>query len=426
MKWIAKPIGGLIVASLLVSGCESAKTDETQKKEPAPVDVTTAAVKRQPIDQIVDVTGTIYGDEEATISTKIAGRLSEIYVDVGDRVPPGGRLARIDPVDDELFVRQKESAVAEALAALGLTELPGGDFDVNKVSTVERARLQAASATSKRERGEKLFTQTPPLISAQDFDDLKTAESVGQQDFEVARLQARTLLATARSKVADLEQSRQRLRDTVIYAPDEPDATRPAATQPAAAPAGGRFAVASRSVSVGEYLPLGAATFRLVADDVVKFRTAVPERFVGQVKVGQKVMLNVAGEAKAFEGKVSRISPAVESQSRTFQVEILVPNPQARLRPGSFARGTIITGQQPDVAFVPKAAVVTFAGVSKVYAIRDGKAVEMIVTTGDVADGLTPLLTGFKGGDEVAMSNFNKLANNVPVRPSGPATMPTK
>src|SRR5690606_6413584 len=143
----------------------------------------------------VSVVGTLYGDEETTISAKVPGRVRQILADVGDRVSPGEALAEIDPVDYELVIDQKEMSVRQALARLGLKELPDGDFDGSTIATVERARFQAANARAKLNRAKQLFEQQPPLISEQDFADLQTANEVAQRDYEVALLEAQALLA---------------------------------------------------------------------------------------------------------------------------------------------------------------------------------------------------------------------------------------
>src|SRR5205807_4404458 len=118
-------------------------------------------------------------------------------------------------------------------------------------------------------------------------------------------------------------------------------------------------------------------------DDPIKFRAQVPERFLGQVKVGQAVHVRVeAYPGDTFEGSVARISPQVDMGSRTFAVEMLLPNTDGRLGPGSFASGEILTRVDPQVTLVAAEAIVTFAGVSKVFTVAGGKAVEHKIEAG--------------------------------------------
>ena len=78
--------------------------------------------------------------------------------------------------------------------------------------------------------------------------------------------------------------------------------------------------------------------------------------------------------ASPIEGKVARINPSVDTASRTFQVETLVPNERGLLRPGGFAKAAIITDAEAKAAVVPIESIVRFAGVTKLFIVENGKA----------------------------------------------------
>jgi RND family efflux transporter MFP subunit len=175
------------------------------------------------------------------------------------------------------------------------------------------------------------------------------------------------------------------------------------------------FVVSERYVSVGELLPAVSKMFRVVDDDPLKFRAAVPERFVGDIKVGQRVAVKVDAYDESFPGEMSRINPQIDPVNRTFHFEILVPNATGRLRPGSFARGRVQTHTQDNVVFVPQEAVVTFAGVNKVFTVKGGKAAELPVDLGERDGDEVEVLKGLKGDESVVVSGTSKLATGVPV-----------
>lgn len=383
--------------------------DKPGGERPA-VEVKTAAVQHVDLDRTVEVVGTLYGDEEIVVSAKVAGRVVGMSADIGDRVAGGSQLAQIDPTDYQLEVSRRENAVAEALSSLGLSELPGDDFNVDTVSTVERARFQAANARAKMERARKLFEQKPPLISEQEYADLQTAYEVSQRDFEVARLNARSQLASARSRQSELNVAREQLADTRVLAP-KLDEQR-------------RFAVATRSVSQGEYVREASPMFRLVLDDILKFRGALPERFGQDVKVGQTITIQVAGLSEPVSGKVSRTSPAVDVATRTFQIEAIFINRDGRLRPGGFARGLILVGKDENVPAVPEKAVVSFAGVDKVFSVRDGKAIEHDVDLGPRFDGMVAIRGGLNDAQTVVVGGVSKVFDGAKVQTT-PSTQPT-
>jgi multidrug efflux pump subunit AcrA (membrane-fusion protein) len=307
-------------------------------------------------------------------------------------------------------------ALSESLAKLGLAEFPANDFEPEKVLLVIRARLQAANAEAKFRRGEQLYNQKPPLISDQDFADLRTAFNVAKSDSDVAVLNARSILAEAATRRSELGLAEQRLNDTTVRAPAAAESAGSAVSAATTQSAGvGRYAVSARLVSVGEYVREGTPMFRLVAADPIKFRAKVPERFVSQTRVGQRATVQVEAYPDVFQGTVARINPAVDLASRTFEVEVTVPNADGKLQPGAFARGAILTHVEENVVFVPKDAVVTFAGVSKVFTVADGKAVDHTVQLGVTQGDFIEINKGLKPGGEVIVTNTSKLAGGAPV-----------
>src|SRR5688500_13655049 len=100
-----------------------------QQPTPETVVVSVQPATIMPLQRSVDVVGTLYGDEETVISAKVAGRVTKIFGDVGDRVAPGAALAELDKIDYELSRAQRELAVRQALSQLGLQEFPAEPFD---------------------------------------------------------------------------------------------------------------------------------------------------------------------------------------------------------------------------------------------------------------------------------------------------------
>jgi multidrug efflux pump subunit AcrA (membrane-fusion protein) len=417
------------VAIAGVTGCDKADAKQAggATTQPAggakrdPVEVKTAAVTVGSMEMRVDVVGTFYGDEEAVISAKVPGRVVRVFADVGARVSSGSPLAQIDDADYRVAVEQREFAVKETLAKLGLAAFPPADFDIAKVATVERARLQAANAKAKLDRAKQLFEQRPPLISEQDYQNLQTEFEVANRDFDVAVLEAKSALVQARSREADQRAAQQRLDDTTVRAPGgEGEASLPvpagSSTRPTTAPNDARYAVTQRQVNIGEYVREGTALYRVVADDVLKFRGGVPERFASQVKVGQPVKLRVDGRDGEFVATVTRINPAVDVQTRTFQIEAELDNRGHALRAGQFARGYVVSGEQSGVVYVPAKAVASFAGIDRVFSVKDGKAVEHRVTRLAREGDPVPVKVDLKGATEVVVDGTEKLSADVPVK----------
>ena len=404
--------------------------------EAVPVSVRPVTVRAA--QRSVEVTGTLFGEDEVTISNKVPGKVIATYKDVGDRVAPGEELAQLLRNDYELALNQRQSALQEVLARLGTARVPPQDFDVSTLPAVSRARLQAENARQRFERGKQLHDRTPPLISDQDYADLQTAYDVARQGYEAELLTAKALVGEARTKQAELAIAEQALRDTTIRAP-RPSVARGApgggddaaesgvpTTAPATSPSSGKgtYAIAARYVSVGELLSAISRMYRLVDDDPLKLRAPVREQYVGQLRVGQRAMVRVDAYDREFEGHVARISPQVDPGSRTFQIEVVIPNAEGLLRPGGFARARVETRQQDNVVFVPRDAVVTFAGVTKVFTVKDGKAQEVVVEVAPATGADVEVTRGLKAGDPVIVKGANRLATGVPVAPNAAPAAP--
>jgi membrane fusion protein (multidrug efflux system) len=164
----------------------------------------------------------------------------------------------------------------------------------------------------------------------------------------------------------------------------------------------------------------------LVDDTPIKLRAKVPERYVADIKTGQKVKANVeAYPGVDFWGTVSRVNPQIDPDNRTFGLEVLIPNDDHRLKPGAFARANVQTHIDANVVFAPQEAVIAFAGVNKVFSVKDAKAVEIGVEPGDARspDGnYVEIASGLKGSEQLVVSGTSKLASGVPVVIRPPAT----
>lgn len=378
----------LALCGLVLSSCGDRTVAPRPAGAPDPQGQTVklVPVQTRPADRYVEITGTLYGEEEVSIAAEVPGRVVKIHAELGDTVPEGGQLAQIDPTDFQLALDEQNAALVAALAKIGLTELPKADIELSKLPLVARAEAEESNAKARLDRARRLYERTPPLLSEQDFADIQTRYEVASTSAAVERLNAQSLLSEARVKASALRTAQQRLNDTQIIAPPE----RPL-----------KYRVAARNVSVGEVVAEGQPLYRLVATDRVKFRGLVPERYAQQIVAGAWAQLTVDAFPKPFGAKVSRVAPAVDVATRSFEVEIQADNPEGRLKPGSFLRARILIGTQADARFVPESAVTQFAGVQRVFSVKDGKVVEHRVELREAADGFREVTGGLDGVEQI-------------------------
>lgn len=404
------------------SGAAPADTQATEA--PAPVTVTTVPVATRAVERTIPVVGTLNGFEEITISPKIEGRVSRLFFDIGDRVASEAVLAELEDVDYRLAVEQAERTLEQELARLGLTELPGPDFDPESNPTIVSARLLQENAQQQYERQQKLFAER--ASSAESFQRAETELKVAAAALIQARLQVQATAAAVRQRLSAVEAARQKLTDTRVAAPRiEP--LKLSASGPALPADALSYVVAERMVSVGEMVRAFPTTpiYRLVLDDLLKFKATVPERYVSQILVGQDVRLTVeAWSGEKFPGTVSRINPTVDVQNRTFEIEVTLLNRDHRLKPGGFAKAEVVTSPAAQALVLPLESLIRFAGVTKVFRIRGGKAEEVLVKLGARGPDWFEVLGELQAGDEIVTSGQTRLANGTPVRTRSAETEP--
>jgi multidrug efflux pump subunit AcrA (membrane-fusion protein) len=412
------------------------------------VQVTAGRVVVRPIQRVIQVVGTFWGYDQVTVMAEVPGRVIQVFYDLGDVVRPGDVLLKINPIDYQLAVEETKRAMVADATRAGVPIPPEKEwtrekigallaaFDINDVNTapplVKRAREQEENAEKRYKRA--VVLREDKTITQEAFELVETEYKVARNMREQAELDILAVIAAIRHRLVLLEIAEKKLRDTDVLVPTP--------TRREGMPEKVEYSVAQRKVSEGEMVKdspgASTAVFELVMDKVLKLQGNVPERYSSQVRAGQKVEIRVdAHPDRVFEGKVSRVSPVVDRLSRTFPVEILVPNDKRELKPGGFAKAEILTHVDPQAITVPASAVVTFVGSSRVFVVRDGVARAVPVTTGvegrDVSGGRWVELVGVdpKAIDRDALvvtSGQSQLTDGaaVTLRQAQPAAQPSE
>ncbi len=389
----------LIVSALFVTACKSdypasgqARTGEGGKQREAR-QVQTARVEEMPMGKSVVANGTLAAYDQATVGTKVPGRLQTITVDLGSPVKRGQLIARVEPTDYQLRVQQAEAALAQARARVGLSADGASDrVDPEQTSTVRQARAVMDEARLSRERASVLVTQG--VIARAEFDSVDAAYKVAAGRYQDAIEEIRNRQAVVSQRRSEVALARQQLADTSIYASFD-------------------GIVQEKRASVGEFLASGAPIVLVVKMNPLRFRAEVQERDAANVRAGQNIRVSVEGSAQNYSGQVTRLSPTIIEQNRILVVEADISNDGA-LRPGSFARAEIFVDTTSMGVTVPTNAVVTFAGIEKVIVVENGKAVEKTITTGRRAADWTEIIAGVKVGEQVVVNPGN-LQSGQPV-----------
>src|SRR5262245_10825706 len=355
-----------------------------------PIDVKTLPLQRISIQRSVELSGTLVSPDQARVSSEVASVVRDVLVEIGQEVNAGQELVRLDTTELNLALQRAESALRQTEAQLGIVEgnqLPPDD----QISAVRTAAANRDDARSQLARAQELLNKG--LSSKADFDTAQTRGKVTDAAYQSALENVQSLKASLQDRRAAYELAKKKVSDAVIRAPI----------------AG---AIAERTVQRGEYIRENTPVVTIVRMNPLKLRTGVQEKYADMIHKNQVVDFQVEPyPTEMFHGKIAYISPAVDQASRTFTAEILVDNPQHKLKPGFFTKGEILVQRDENVLAVPEETVSNLAGVASVYVINNGVVKQTTIRTGEREGKFLEVLEGLKGDEILAASNLNELVS---------------
>ena len=403
----------LVATAAFAVSCGGSKAN-VRKEEPAAtsqpvaVEVTTAAAIKRELPRFFEATGSLAGDQQTDVAPQTSGKVIAIGVDIGSPVRRGQMLVRLDDAELKLRVEQAVAQVGQAKAAVRQAEeriglRPGQAFDPNRVAEVGAAKVAFDLAEKNLRRAEKLIESGD--VSRSFYDEQRARRDQLKEQYDVALAQARQNYAAvevARTNVANAEAQLALARKNLSYA-NIP------------APIDGF--VAERTADLGEYVSPQQKVATIVRTNPLRIRIDIPEQAIPEVRVGQSVSVTTsAWPDRNFSGRVARIAPNVSATSRTLTVEAEIENSSGALKPGQFATVRILQERAEPAVLVPARAVMTEAGVSRVYVIKDGRAEQRLVQTGQTEGDLIEIRSGVAADEQIATSNIEQLSDGIAVK----------
>src|SRR6202040_1158310 len=132
-----------------------------------------------------------------------------------------------------------------------------------------------------------------------------------------------------------------------------------------------------RKVNLGEYLKVQSPVMVLVRMDQLRARLEVPEKWAGAVHTGATVDIHVAAYPnETLQGKLPDQDPAVNQDSRTFEVEAMIPKPESKLKPGFFVQGSLPGDGEEKTVTIPQDAIKYLFGTYSVFVVNGGRLAE--------------------------------------------------
>lgn len=338
---------------LFAAGCSTEERAATG--EPA-VRVRVAEVSEQTMAETVRGIGTLRALQTVELRPEIAGTVTRISFEEGGRVAAGDLLFQLDirKLQQELSAREAALAAAEA-------RLENSDRELKRI--------------------ERLFRQ--------------------QVATEDARDQAATERRAARAEVDRLESevslSRERIADASIRAPFD-------------------GSISEALVDAGDYVQAGALLGTLYQTDALEIEFTLPERHSGRIRPGQRVALTVSAyPERIFDATTTFVSPSVSDDTRDFLVKARLDNPDALLKPGSFATALLTVAEHTALVVPEQALIATREGYMVFLVDAAGRAERRDVTVGLRNPGVAEVTSGLALGDRVVRSGHMRVADGSPL-----------
>jgi multidrug efflux pump subunit AcrA (membrane-fusion protein) len=387
----------LLLAALAVScaafpGCSSEKQVAAAGQSVRRVNTEVAQVRD--VRRTVEVVGTVAARDEVVVSSEVEGRVAKLAHDLGDKVEAGATLVELDAEKARYRADTQRAALAQARAKYGAST--EGDLPpLDQVPEVVSSAAQLAEATQQLDRAKSLAARK--LLSQSDFDAAETRYDTAKAARDQALASARQLRADIQAQSSSLQLAERELRDTVIRAPFQ-------------------GYVAERLVSLGQFVQPQTPIMRIVRLQPLKLTADVPEKFGPWIETGRPLSVHVdAFPDQTFGGQVVRIGPSVNLKSRAFAIEGEVPNPEGRLKPGTFARVQITTDHVDRAVTIPASAVQSRYGTNRVFVVHDGALSGREVILGDRIGDRVEVSKGLDAGTPLVANDVEQLADGMKV-----------
>ncbi len=429
-------VAGLIGSACGSSNAENGNTAGNETNRAGAIDIETVLAKVEQIPTYLESTGSLSSDAESDVAPSVPGKIVRVNFDVGSYVRQGDALVQLDARDAEIrlkqalaqveqqrkAVSQAEANVNQVIANLRQTQVrlgvkDGETFDIEDFSQVISVRAQLTLAEKELKRYQSLIETGDVSRSAYDKARAQRDQLIGQlaearsnaavsikaitvaeRAVDLAKTQVQNARAALATTGTQVDQARKAVSDNIIYSPIS-------------------GYVSERNADPGEFISPNQPNSKIatiVRTAILRLKIDIPEQSIGKVAVGQGVSAQVtAYPDRKFAGRIVRILPGLNPQSRTLTVEAEIENINGLLKPGQFATVRITQSRPEPAVMIPARAIRADGQRNLVYVVKDGVAIERVVQTGLLENDLIEIKQGVKENEVVAVTNIDKLGDGV-------------
>lgn len=422
-SWIARG-GAVIILSALVFVAWMPRASGQGNGAVEPVAVRTTQPQKVTLRRSTTQPGTVCAFFEAELYAKVGGYLKKLYVDIGDSVEEGQKLAEIDVPELLKGYERQQAEVArlqsEKIRCDAAIEVAKAKLE-QAGAGVKEAEARAAADSSEHQRiaqlaesgavTQRLHDETLNRLRASEaaLSSQKASLNVAQAELKMAQATAETAQAAERVGERHLEELEISIEYATLRAPFKGVVTHRAVDP-------GDLIQSAQSSSRAEK----KALFTIAQIDKVRVQVMIPQRDAALADVGDKAQFkHDALEGKVLEGKISRLSKSLDPSTRTMMVEVDFPNSDGGMLPGLFGQMTIVLEESSDRLVLPAACIRNGenGGECHVYVVDAGDRVQQVSVTTGLDDGRQiEITTGLAGSEQVVTGMLGRLSPNQTVK----------
>lgn len=400
-----KSLSTVLLIFVLTAACSRSGPPPGAGKPPGGgVPVKLQNVETSAVEESSEFVGTLQAAKIVVVKTEADGKISQIMAREGSSVAVGTPLVQISPDKREA---QVGGAIANVNAAVAAQE--------NAAAQLEQARADRATAQADLELSSSNLKRISTLVSQGAYAQQQLDQAQRNRDADLAKLNAadkriQAAQATIGQAQASLQEAKanaslssEQLRDTRVTAP----ITGVVGTIP---------------LKLGDYVKVGDTITTIVQNDTLDLNLSIPGQRASDLRIGLPVQLRGSKDDEVLgTGRISFISPQVNSETQSVLAKASFPNPEGTLRDAQKVNARVIWNRKPGVS-IPTTAISRVAGQNFVYVAQtDGQskliARQKPVKLGDIKGNNYPVLEGLKPGEKIIVSGIQNLSDGAPITP---------
>lgn len=399
----------VLLLALLLNACSSggAAPNASKAGQPQGIPVKLQTVQQSTVEDSSEFVGALEAEKRVDLRPETEGRVKQIFVSSGSVVDAGTLIVQLSSEKNQAEVGGAIANVNAAIATRNNAEAQIKALEAQKVSDAANLELQ-----------KQQFQRVSTLVAQGAFAKQQLDQVTRDRDIARATLNAtdekiRAARATLDQQNATLQQAQatvasrnEDLKDTKVVAPI-------AGT------------VSDVTVKLGDYVKTSDTLTTIIQNKTLNLRISIPAEKASQLRTGLPVQLNDANNKAALAtGRISFISPQVDSNSQAILAKASFPNPEGILRDGQLVKSRVIWNRSAGVS-IPTTAIARIAGQTFIYTAqtqeKQGKtqliARQKPVKLGDIRGNNYQVIEGVKPGEKIIVSGLLNLSDGAPIIP---------